>query len=950
MRAILSVLIAVVTAGPGASELLAQTERAPVFRSGVEVMEVDVTVVDAKGMPVRDLRAPEFTVTIDGQVRRVISAEFVAESGESAADAAKPRDPYVSNNTDRRPGRLIMLVVDRNNIDTHTIRGAVAALKRFVAGVSADDRLALMTIPPPGPSVDFTTNHAQILNAITNVMGSEDPMFSQYNISDYEAITFENRSNPIVTQRLLFRTCGDTDPNTMSPCDRDVEQEALTKATHLRQLTSQSVSGFAALLRNLRDVEGPKSMIILSQGLMLEGAQGESSALATLAAEARVSINVMMFDQVVGSASQSRLSETISQDRDMRETGLETLAGRSRGSLFRVVTNPEFVFERLRHEISAHYMLGVEPAERDRDGKPHQIQVKVGRQNVQVRARRQVQYTRLTPNSWSRDVVMGRVLRSPAANTELPMRLATYTFRDTAPNKVKLILAAEIDPESMEKELDLAIGFAIFDDMGKVVLSGQERKIYSANTDLPIRYELAVPVDPGQYRLRLAAVDMSGKSGSVEREVPAFGMANQEFAIGDLILSSVREGKGNDLRAPVVVQVADGQLATYTELYTNKPGTLDDTKVTFEIADTADGPALQSSNAEIRERGDQTMRQALSVVPVGALPPGRYIARAVFSKGDKNIGKLSRPFNISAKTLSETSGTGAAGAKGAGGAAGATSATGATGAAAAATNVGATRAEMTGVVVAVRPAVFKKEDVLTPEMLRVVYEMFDKNHPAAKAATARARAGKIQGTALMALEAGDQAAGSLLRGIELLMKGDLNPAANQFGVALRNAPDAPIASFFLGACYAAAGRDKEAVSSWERARAAKLDLPVLQLVIADAWLRLGQPADALEPLRLALERQPQDDDIRRNLAIAQSHLGLHEQAYPTIVPYLERNPKDADALMIAMHALYQIHIEGKTIGSAAEDKTKAAEYSRAYAAANGPQQALVEKWAEYLGR
>ena len=62
---------------------------------------------------------------------------------------------------------------------------------------------------------------------------------------------------------------------------------------------------------------------------------------------------------------------------------------------------------------------------------------------------------------------------------------------------------------------------------------------------------------------------------------------------------------------------------------------------------------------------------------------------------------------------------------------------------------------------------------------------------------------------MMALDAGDQSAGSMLRGIELLMKGELNPAANQFGVALRNPADAPIASFFLGACYAAAGATKK---------------------------------------------------------------------------------------------------------------------------------------------
>jgi tetratricopeptide (TPR) repeat protein len=378
-----------------------------------------------------------------------------------------------------------------------------------------------------------------------------------------------------------------------------------------------------------------------------------------------------------------------------------------------------------------------------------------------------------------------------------------------------------------------------------------------------------------------------------------------------------------------VLRVADGQLATYTELYTNKPGALDDAKVMFEIADTADGPALQTSAADIRERADQTMRQAIAVVPVGALPPGRYIARAIFSKGDKIVGKLTRPFDLAARSTAATGATGATGASGA---------------------TDAARAAMTGVVVAVRPMVFRKEDVLTPEMLRAAFAVIDKNHPAAKAAIARARSGKIEGTAMMALDAGDESAGSILRGIELLMKGDLNPAANQFGVALRNAPDAPIASFFLGACYAAAGRDKEAVSAWERARAAKLQLPALQVILADGLLRLGRPAEALEPLREALDREPQNDEIRRNLAVAQSHLGLHEQAYPTIVPFLERNPKDSDALMIALHALYQVHIEGKAIGSADEDKARAATYARAYAESQGPHVALVEKWAEFLSK
>jgi len=46
----------------------------PTFRTGVDLVAVDVAVVDRRGRPVEDLRAPEFSVKIDGEVRRVVSA------------------------------------------------------------------------------------------------------------------------------------------------------------------------------------------------------------------------------------------------------------------------------------------------------------------------------------------------------------------------------------------------------------------------------------------------------------------------------------------------------------------------------------------------------------------------------------------------------------------------------------------------------------------------------------------------------------------------------------------------------------------------------------------------------------------------------------------------------------------------------------------------------------
>jgi hypothetical protein len=67
---------------------------------------------------------------------------------------------------------------------------------------------------------------------------------------------------------------------------------------------------------------------------------------------------------------------------------LDQIAGASGGAFFAVVQGGgAFAFDRILTETSAYYLLGVEPAEKDRDGRAHQLHVKVAQKDVTVRGR-----------------------------------------------------------------------------------------------------------------------------------------------------------------------------------------------------------------------------------------------------------------------------------------------------------------------------------------------------------------------------------------------------------------------------------------------------------------------------------------------------------------------------------------------------------------------------------
>ena len=59
------------------SVVLLVGQQRPTFRSGVEVILIDVNVVDRSHAPVDDLTPSDFVVSVDYKPRNVVSAQFL---------------------------------------------------------------------------------------------------------------------------------------------------------------------------------------------------------------------------------------------------------------------------------------------------------------------------------------------------------------------------------------------------------------------------------------------------------------------------------------------------------------------------------------------------------------------------------------------------------------------------------------------------------------------------------------------------------------------------------------------------------------------------------------------------------------------------------------------------------------------------------------------------------
>ena len=620
----------------------------PIFRASTELIAIDASVVDSEGAPIADLTTDDFVLTIDGTPRRIVQAQFIRQDPPRPPAALSGRRLSFSTNEAAVGGRLILFVFDLEGIGAGGGRGAVVAASRFVDQLAPADRVGVLAFPN-GATADFTADRDAAKKALMQVVG-RGSVFANgtYNIGLSEAYDID-RGDVSAYVRVVQRECANEfSREGLVLCRTSLESQSRSMAMENRQRAQNALQTLRRILVALAQIDAPKTLVWISEGLPLAEDRIEIGGMASMALAARTTIYSLHLDQTLGAdASRGHLSPTMLQDRQLETEGLALIAGITRGAMFTSIGSGSELFDRLAREMAAYYLLSAEPMDSDRDGKPHRIRLQVNRRNASVRARREFILRPQPPVSLTPEQRLSSVLGQPLPATELPIKVATYSLRSPGLQTVRVVATAEFGRTAAEPE-DASMAYAVVAPDGKTVGTS-----FSTNRATPVRSDgtgrlqatTIFEIPPGRYTLRLAVVDAGGRTGSVEHPLDASIAAAGPVELADLLLAPAGSGGNSAVRLVADPTIDDEPFGAYLEIYPRADDVVRQVKVMIEIADGETAPAIAAVEAPIAPTGERGRFIAQAMLPLALVPPGDYVARAVVTTPGGTAARV-RPFRL----------------------------------------------------------------------------------------------------------------------------------------------------------------------------------------------------------------------------------------------------------------------------------------------------------------
>jgi VWFA-related protein len=651
---LLACWLAVLVCEPAGQQL--PPAQPPTFRTGVDAVQLDVSVLDRERRPVRGLTASDFTVLEDGKPREIVafSAIELPPPPAAAPAGAESVPPDVARN-DGVEGRLVVILIDpflqrvmvpgRVTIADPPGLTALRATARAVVDGLAPGDLAAVSHTFYGTPQNFTTDRARLKRAIdATAFGTnkraEGEEWGNCNCGTcrLEAITrIANalRNEPQRRKAVFF--IGERVELAPVPGRCNAYLEPATKqmvnATQLANVTVHTVDPNSLETTNVHAGDDFKP----------EGGGGEPPVSVLAATQEQ--------------ANRAHLIE--------RQQSLQTVADWTGGRAILNTNVPEQSVRPILDESSAYYLIAFQTSDVKRDGRFHPVTVKVNRPDVQVRTRKGYYAEPVAPVSEA-PLSLEVLSRGLLPERGLPLSVTAAPFRNAEGTPIVVVTTgirsssnagsqAATPPEPIE------ILTSAFRD-GKKEVDWQRQRFSVAIPSAPpgqLRYEAVsnVKLEPGTYELRVAIRhEQAGDVGSVHTYVDVPDFDNDPLTLSGVVL--------HDASAPTatpadalggVVEVApttrreftSGQrIVALVRTYQRRQDQRIPVAVTFRVLDQQLREIVTEPVTLTADRFQPDgSAEARFDLPLGRLQPGAFVLR-VDAARDSSATRREVPFTV----------------------------------------------------------------------------------------------------------------------------------------------------------------------------------------------------------------------------------------------------------------------------------------------------------------
>jgi len=646
-----------------------RAEQRSVFRSGTELVLVNVVVRDKSGAMVRNLSRDDFTVTEDDKLQTITSFDF-EELAPSPADksgaalAAQSPSPGLPTDTvgailsspdkgnatapaerspaakvDMRGRRLIVLFFDLSSMQAEELDRAVKAAHDYVEHkLSAADLIAVASFATSLQVVqDFTADAEALRDAIDG--------FGSNNAAGFDnGLTGDVEDTPDTGNAF---TADDTEFNIFN--------------------TDRRLDALQTLADQLAGIQQKKSVIYFSSGMSQQGQDNQVQLRRTVDRANRANVSIYAADmrglQAIvpgGDATQGSRRGTspfsgastrnqIGSQAASQDT-LTTMAEDTGGRAFFDSNTFRQVFDRVVNDTSAYYVLGYSSTNPARDGRFRRIRVRLKRPDLKLEYRSGYYAPRDFAHSTKddREEQLQDQLTSDLSATDLSAYVSTAYFR-LADNRYFVPLSVVVPGYQLPITKTTDKNKATIDVLGLVRDEqrrpvGRIRDTVRLSTDAAddirkktVQYETGFEMPPGRYRVKVVVREnQDGAFGSYETDIVVPDVKRDAVKLSSVVVGTqlqpgarkndrnplVRDGR--ELVPNVTHVVSAGQhLYFYYEVY--EPAT--PVKLLTSIAffrgrqRLFETPVVETTQLTAPDRKTAVFQFD---VPTSSLPPGLY--------------------------------------------------------------------------------------------------------------------------------------------------------------------------------------------------------------------------------------------------------------------------------------------------------------------------------------